>query len=98
MTDMPDDISGRQVHVLYVVASNGVDRQFDTNGVISRSVASWQTWLRGQTGGRGIRLDTYQGELDITFMRLTGAFQGTRSFDDIRAGLQQPGQGLRRLP
>src|SRR5205085_9357165 len=31
---------------------------------------SWQSWLRGQTGGRGIRLDTYQGQLDVTFFRL----------------------------
>ena len=76
VTDMPDEISGPQVHVLYAVASDGGDRQLDTNGVVSTCVASWQKWLRGQTDGRGVRLDTHQGELDISFLRLAGAFVG----------------------
>jgi hypothetical protein len=58
------------VHVLYVVAADVVDRGLDTDGEIAASVASWQSWLRGETGGRGIRLDTYQGQLDVTFFRL----------------------------
>jgi hypothetical protein len=79
------------VHVLYVVPSDGFDRQRDTNGVISDSVASWQAWLRGQTDGRGLRLDTYHGELDITFLHLVGVFEGTRSLDVIRAaGFNDP--------
>ena len=68
--DRPDDFAGPQVHVLYVVAADVPDRGLDTNGQIAASVASWQGWLRGQTGGRGIRLDTYQGQLDVTFFRL----------------------------
>jgi hypothetical protein len=68
--DRPDDIAGPQVHVLYVVAADVADRELDIDGEIAASVASWQSWLRGQTGGRGIRLDTYQGELDVTFFRL----------------------------
>jgi hypothetical protein len=66
-SDLPDDVGGSQVHFLYVVPSGGVDGQLDTNGVISASVASWQAWLRGQTGGRGLRLDTYHGELTSRF-------------------------------
>jgi hypothetical protein len=68
--DRPDDIQGPQVHVLYVVPRDGVDRGLDTNGVVDASVASWQRWLRGQTGGRGLRLDTFQGQLDVTFLRM----------------------------
>jgi hypothetical protein len=68
--DRPDDVAGPQVHVLYVVAADVADRGLDTDGEIAASVASWQSWLRGQTGGRGIRLDTYQGQLDVTFFRL----------------------------
>ena len=91
VTDMPDEISGPQVHFLYVVPSDGGDRQLDTNGVISASVASWQGWLRGQTGGRGLRLDTYQGELDITFLRFAGRFVGRNSLDVLRAaGFNHP--------
>ena len=58
------------MHVLYVVAADVADRRLDTDGEIAASVASWQSWLRGQTGGRGIRLDTYQGQLDVSFFRL----------------------------
>jgi hypothetical protein len=68
--DRPDDFAGPQVHVLYVVAADVPDRELDTNGGIAASVASWQGWLRDQTGGRGIRLDTHQGALDVTFFRL----------------------------
>ena len=68
--DRPDDFAGPQVHVLYVVAADVADRGLDTDGEIAASVASWQGWLRGRTGGRGIRLDTYQGALDVTFFRL----------------------------
>jgi Divergent InlB B-repeat domain len=68
--DRPDDFAGPQVHMLYVVAADVADRGLDTDGEIAASVASWQGWLRGQTGGRGIRLDTYQGALDVTFFRL----------------------------
>jgi hypothetical protein len=68
--DRPDDVAGPQVHVLYVVAADVADRGLDTDGEIAASVASWQGWLRAQTGGRGIRLDTYQGALDVTFFRL----------------------------
>ena len=70
LTDRPDDFAGPQVHVLYVVAADVADRELDTGGEVGASVESWQRWLRGQTGGRGIRLDTYQGRLDVTFFRL----------------------------
>jgi hypothetical protein len=38
--------------------------------VLANTVGSFQTWLGGQTGGRTLRLDTYQGALDITFLRI----------------------------
>ena len=68
--DRPDDRSGLQVHVIYAVPSDGVDRAFDTSGGIESSTASYQTWMAGQTGGRVLRFDTFQGSLDITFQRL----------------------------
>jgi hypothetical protein len=68
--DRPDDFAGLQVHVIYAVPSDGVDRAFDTSGGIESSTASYQTWLAGQTGGRTLRFDTHQGSLDITFQRL----------------------------
>lgn len=69
-TDRPDDRSSVQVHFLYVVPRDGVDRALDTGSVISASVNSWQAWLRRQTGGRELYVDTSQGELDVSFFRL----------------------------
>lgn len=70
-TDRKDQQTGYQIHALYVLPSNGVDRQFDTNGQIANSVASFNDWLSGQTGGRRLRTDTRKGALDITFRRLS---------------------------
>jgi Divergent InlB B-repeat domain len=68
--DRPDDSSGPQVHFLYVVARDGADRSLDVDGTITRSVDSFQAWLRRQTQGRALAVDTYQGALDVTFFRL----------------------------
>jgi hypothetical protein len=37
--DMPDDISGPQVHFLYIVPSDGADAQLDTKGGMEQSIA-----------------------------------------------------------
>ena len=66
----PDDISGYQIQALYVLPSDGVDANLDTNGTISTSVTVFQKWFVGQTGGQRLKLDTYEGALDITFVRL----------------------------
>jgi hypothetical protein len=69
--DQPDDASGYQVHVLYVLPSDGVDDGLDLNGTIATSVAACQQWFAGQMGGRQLRFDTYQGAPDITFFRMS---------------------------
>jgi hypothetical protein len=68
--DRVDDVSGYQVKVVYALPSDGVDRALDTNGGLAGSVAVWQQWLVEQAG-RGLRLDQYQGQLDIQFVRLS---------------------------
>ena len=100
--DRPDDVSGPQVHLVYVVPADGVDRGLDTNGVIAGTVSVWETWLAGQTGGRMLRLDTYQGADDITFVRLpqsnaelasAGVYVRDRIEADLKAdGLIVPGK------
>jgi hypothetical protein len=65
--DRPDDISGPQVHVVYAVKNGTPDRQFDTNGLIERSIEHMDRWLFEESGGTGIRFDTYQGRLDVTY-------------------------------
>ncbi len=71
LVDQPDDFSGPQVHLVYVVPSDGVDRRLDLDGTIAGTVSVAQDWLRDQTGGRGFRLDTAGGEPDITFFRMS---------------------------
>jgi len=68
--DRPDDVAGYQVHVMYIVPSDGIDNAYDLDGKIGLSVERWNTWLVQETGGRQIRLDTANGELDVTFVRL----------------------------
>ena len=58
------------MHALYVLPSDRADRALDTNGTIAASAANWQRWLRGQTFNNGLRLDTFRGDLDVTFVRL----------------------------
>jgi hypothetical protein len=70
VTDMPDDVSGPQIHFLYVVPSDGADGQLDTNGVIEQSIARIERWFVGQAGAQGLRVDTYNGVPDITFVRM----------------------------
>ena len=70
--DRPDDVSGlQQVHLLYVLASDGEDRALDTDGTLVASAASAQAWLSAQTGGRTFRVDRFGGAPDITFVRLS---------------------------
>jgi hypothetical protein len=69
-TDRADDDARPQVHLIYVLPSDGQDRALDTNGTITNTVTSFNTWLAAKTGNRPLRLDTYQGSLDISFLRL----------------------------
>ena len=65
-----DDSALPQVKFLYAVPADGTDRGFDTDRTIHRTVSSWQRWFTGQANGRRFRLDTFQGALDIAFVRL----------------------------
>lgn len=67
--DLPDDSSGYQIHVVYAVPADGTDRHLDTDGTIATSVSAWQNWLCNQTGGHSFKLDTFQGKLDITYLK-----------------------------
>lgn len=98
--DRADEVSGSQVHVMYVLPSDGADQSLDSNGSIATSVAAFQKWLQNQTGGKGLKLDTSGGALDVTFFRMgktdeeikaTGAnVVGEIQTAIINAGLTQP--------
>jgi hypothetical protein len=92
-----DNTTPNQVHVIYALPSDGTDAALDTGGTLEGSVGVWQNWLRGQTGGKGLTLDTFGGALDITFARLPRTDAQYRSFnlfirDEIETDLR--GMGL----
>lgn len=95
--DRPDDVSGPQIHAIYAIPADGVDRELDTNGTIEESVDSWNSWLASQTDGLGgFRLDTYHGSLDVTFFRdphtdAEIAAQGPYVRDQLQLDLQAAG-------
>ena len=70
-SDRPDDVSGAQIHVFYVLPADGTDRHLDTDGTLARTVQAWSGWFATRAGGPRLRLDTAGGALDITFVRLT---------------------------
>ena len=68
--DRPNDVVGPQIHFVYAVPRDGIDRALDTSGGIEGSATSFLRWLSRQTGGATLRVDTYQGSIDVTFIRL----------------------------
>lgn len=67
--DRPDEASGPQIHLIYVLPSDGKDRELDINGTIESTLAVAQRWLAKQTGGRSFRVDTFEDKPDISFFR-----------------------------
>jgi hypothetical protein len=69
-TDRLDEVRGPQIHFVYALPADGVDRRLDETGALEGSVGSFQAWLAAETGGANLRVDTYQGSLDVSFFRL----------------------------
>lgn len=68
--DLYDDLQNEyQLHILYVIPSDGVDHHLDTSGVLADSVDKALDWLYF-AGKRAIRLDTFNGKPDVTFVKL----------------------------
>lgn len=95
--DRPDDQAGYQIHLLYVVPSDGQDRALDHQGeLLSGSVASWGRWFREQTTGSSLRIDTCGGRPDLSFLRLSATdaqlrAMGVRVRDEIERAVRAAG-------
>lgn len=89
-SDRPDDHDGHQVHVLYVLPSDGTDEQLDTSGWIATAVTSAQRWLEKETGGRRLSVDTFRGELDTTFVRLSRTDAVVAAYDSRTGTTREP--------
>lgn len=69
--DRPDAETGAQVHLVYALPSDGEDRALDTDGTIATSFEASERWLASETEGRRLRLDTYEGAPEVSFIRLS---------------------------
>ena len=80
---------------MYVLPADGTDEFLDTSGGIGTAIESIGYWFRIQTDGLELRWDTHNGELDVTFYRLsseeqsitaTGAYARDLLEIELRAG------------
>jgi hypothetical protein len=69
LVDQADDVDGYQIHFVYALPGDGEDDFLDVDGSIALSARALNSWLEVKTGSR-LRYDTYQGDLDISFMQL----------------------------
>ena len=67
--DQPDE-EANLIHLVYALPADGIDEKWDVNGTIESIAASMQLWLRERAPVEGLRFDTKNGVLDITFVRL----------------------------
>jgi len=68
LVDRPDDLSGYQIRLIYVVPAGYKDRKLDTNGTISNWIQQVKTISRNQIGLTPI-FDSYLGKQDIGFLQ-----------------------------
>lgn len=66
--DRPDDLSGFQIHVVYVNLSDAPGHDQHASGLIDTWVELSQRWLADAVGRR-LLFDTAQGKLDVTFLQ-----------------------------
>ncbi|HEY2371679.1 MAG TPA: hypothetical protein VGH82_03945 [Gaiellaceae bacterium] len=91
--DRPDEALGPQIHAVYAVPSDAPDNALDTNGTIAGWLTEFNDWFASQSGGVRLRIDTFQGQPDITFVRLREteaalAAMGSAANDAIRVDFQ----------
>ena len=70
LTNRTDITTLARIKVLYVLPSDGTDRNLDTDGSLHRTISSGQRWLASQTANRSFRYDMSDGGLDIAFVRM----------------------------
>ena len=70
LIDRVDDVLGAQIHLIYAIPRDSRDQNWDTNGQIKKWVDQSQDWLVSKVN-RKFKYDSFQSDLDITFMRST---------------------------
>jgi hypothetical protein len=91
--DRPDDTATPTIHVIYLLSPDTIDQLWDQNGFINDLVRDTQLWFGERTGGYQFRFDTYQGQLDTSFVLLEQPLSTNigAAFDGILTGLETQG-------
>jgi hypothetical protein len=84
LTDRTDDLQGPQIHLIYTIPGDAEDKNWDTNGQIKKWIDQGQDWLFLQVS-RKLRYDTFQSDLDISFLKSSLSLSQMRSKISNRA-------------
>ena len=68
LVDRPDDITGYQIHLVYVALKGSSDLKVDTSPKVGSWTKESNDWLQANVG-HALIFDTYQGAIDVSFMR-----------------------------
>ena len=75
--DLEDVDDGYNIHVMYVIPADGVDKEYDLNSKIGMLLYQVDKWFKSKTKGRlftdgqNLKFDRKEdGKIDITFLRL----------------------------
>ena len=76
-TDLPDVDDGYNIHVMYVLPKDGVDKKYDLDSKISMLIYQIDKWFNSKTknrlftDGQNLKFDRKNdSKIDITFLRL----------------------------
>jgi hypothetical protein len=78
--DQADSLNGFSLKFVYVVPSDGVDQNSDTNGTISSAILNGEYYLSQQIGGT-LGIDKFQGNYDIQYFK---SAQSSAALDDAK--------------
>lgn len=82
-TSLPDDKKGHQIQVVYVETQSSAGSKYHTNGRVKQWISEIQSWLKTKTG-KELNFDTYQGQLDIAYLKYEGNIDMKNDQDLVR--------------
>ena len=66
--DQPDSLTGYQIKPIYIVSSDGLDRNYDTNGYLTKVLREGNALLKNSVGIE-YQIDSLGDDFDIQFFR-----------------------------
>ena len=82
-TSLTDDKKGHQIQVVYVETQSSAGSNYPTSGRVAQYVSQIQSWMKSKTG-KELIFDTYQGQLDIAYLKYEGNIDMKNDEDLVR--------------